>query len=429
MGRLPAAAGRGTQRGHPRPPALPRRRFQGPRRCETQPRDEVPGRHRRRGEQAVRPAAGRPRHGRAAAVPNAARTDTPLPVDGRSRVGEPDTVGHPDQRPRVAPLRLPRPAARIRVFRGRPRRGAAARQRGRPAPLLPAAAPELLHAPGRRHVQLPGDGAVGGAAPRAAGRRGHLGRGVRARLPHPRPGPGSRHGRGASGGPRGRAHLPLPAALRALRRGPGAAPRERPPVRGLRPAEAGARGHRAQDGRRRRLLEQRLELLRPPGDALQVDRRGRRVHRAPTLQRRPLRRRCRAAAAARPPAGLGRRPHRLRPEPRPDRRRAALHQLPRHVGAAARIDLRAPAGARARQGRSGQDRRAAQQLRPQGQRQLLHAPGARRPDRRPDAEAARRGASDGLREEGRGAEARPDGRRPSARPSCARWTRPWPCST
>ena len=66
-----------------------------------------------------------------------------------------------------------------------------ARQRGRPAPLPPAAAPELVHAAAGRHGQLPGDGAGGGPAPRAAGRRRHFRHGrVRARLPRPRPGAG-----------------------------------------------------------------------------------------------------------------------------------------------------------------------------------------------------------------------------------------------
>ena len=297
MGRLSAAAGRGPQRGHPRPAVVSRRRLQGPRRREDTPRGAVPGRGRRGGEQALRPAARRPRRGRTGPLPDAARPDTPLPVDGGRRVGQPDTVGHPDQRRRVAPLRPPRPPARLRLLRDRPRRGAAVRQRGRPAPLLPVDAPELLHAAARRRRQLPGDGAGGGSAPRAAGRPGHFRHGVRARLPRPRQGAGRRLGRRAAGGARGRIDLPLPAAVRALRRGPGAAARERPAVRGLRPAKAGARARGAQDGRRRRLLRQRLELLRPPDDAVRADRQGRRVDRAAALQRRPVLRRRRAAAS------------------------------------------------------------------------------------------------------------------------------------
>ena len=190
MGRLPAAAGRGPQRGHPRSAAVPGRRLQGARRREA----HTPG-------GAVRGTRSSWRRASASACRStpATRTD-----EGRSRtphgqilrylstaevaVGEPDTLGHPDERRRVAPVRLPRPPARLRVLRDRPRRGAAARQRGRPAPLLPAAAPELLHASARRRRQLPGDGAVGGPAPRAAGRPGHLRHGVRAGLPRPRAG-------------------------------------------------------------------------------------------------------------------------------------------------------------------------------------------------------------------------------------------------
>ena len=430
MGRLSAAAGRDPQRGHPRPAAVSRRRLQGPRRREDPPRGAVPGRHRRGGEQALRPAARRPRRGRTGPLPDAARPDTPLPVDGGRRVGQPDTVGHPDERRRVAPVRPPRPPARLRLLRDRPRRGAAVRQRGRPAPLLPAAAPELLHASAGRRASFLETALAGGSAPRAAGRPGYFWNGVRAGLPRPRRGPGRRRGRRSAGGARGRPDLPVPAAVRALRRGPGAAARKRH----SRYEDYGLRKpvrerHRAQDGRRRRLLGHRLELLRPPDDAVRVDRRGRRVDRAAALQRRPVRPGRRAAAWEGPPVGRGGRPHRLRPEPRRYRRRAAFRQLPGHVRPAARVDLRAPAGARAGQGRARQDRRAPQQLRPQGQRQLLHAAGARRPDRRPDAEAAGRGASRQVQEEVRGAEARPQAEGRARPTNCAHWTRPRPCST
>ena len=64
---------------------------------------------------------------------------------------------------------------------------------------------------------------------------------------------------------------------------------------------------------------------------------------------------------------------------------AALRQLPRHVRTAARVDLRAAAGTGAGAGRHREDRRPSQRVRAEGQRQLLHAPGACRPDRRPDA--------------------------------------------
>ena len=53
--------------------------------ARSRPRGAVPGRHRRGGEQALRPAARRPRRGRTGPLPDAARPDTPLPVDGGRR--------------------------------------------------------------------------------------------------------------------------------------------------------------------------------------------------------------------------------------------------------------------------------------------------------------------------------------------------------
>ena len=70
-------------------------------------------------------------------LPDAARPDTPLPVDASedtSDVGEPDTLGHPDERRRVASIRPPRPSrAPSGYFETDLADGAAVRQRGRPA--------------------------------------------------------------------------------------------------------------------------------------------------------------------------------------------------------------------------------------------------------------------------------------------------------
>ena len=112
--------------------------------------------------------------------------------------------------------------------------------------------------------------------------------------------------------------LPLSTALRALRRGPRAAPGERPAIRGLRFAEVGARPRGPQDARQRRLLRQRLQLLRPPVDAVPPNRRGRRVHRSAALQRRPVCLRSRAIAQGGSPYGQDRRRYHLRPEPHGD---------------------------------------------------------------------------------------------------------------
>ena len=120
--RLPAAAGHGRQGGHSRPPSLRRRRFQGARRRRAQRRRPRPIRGRVRGEQALRPVPGRARQGGRFPRPIPPQPDSPLPGHSRNRVGEPRPLGHPHQRPGLAPVRLPCPSPRQRLLRGRPRR-------------------------------------------------------------------------------------------------------------------------------------------------------------------------------------------------------------------------------------------------------------------------------------------------------------------
>ena len=228
-----------------------------------------------------------------------------------------------------------------------------------------------------------------------------------------------------AGGPQGGPDLPLPPALRALRRGPGPAAGQRLPLRRLRPAQAGAGRHRPQDGGERHLLGRGQQLLRPPPQPLPHHRPGRPVHRPASLQRGPVRPGGRAPAGDRSASPT---PSRRARHPRPQPRqgpvwRAPLRQLPRHVGAAARLDLRAPARARAGP-RRRRHRHPAQPLRPQGQRQLLHAPGAGRPHRRAHPETAGRGAPPGIRGEGRRSSRATAGPRTSGNPSFSSSTRP-----
>ena len=291
MGRLPAAAEGGRQRGHSRPPALRRRRLQGAGLRGAQRRRPGPVRPRPGGEQALRPVPGRARQGGRIPRPVPPQPDPPLPGDGRDRVGEPYALGPAHQRPRLAPVRLPRPAPGQRLLRGRPGGPARARPRRGAARLPPALPPGIVHAPGRRRRVLPRGGPGRGAPLRGAGRPGSVGGGLRERLPGPRPGPRrrraeGRHRRQPAGGPQGGPHLPLPPALRALRRGPGAAAGQRLPLRRLRPAQAGARRRRPQDGGERHFLGGGLQLLRPPPQSLPHHRPGRPVHRPAPLQRR-----------------------------------------------------------------------------------------------------------------------------------------------
>ena len=129
-----------------------------------------------------------------------------------------------------------------------------------------------------------------GQALRGAGHQGHIGHGLREGVPQPGPSPGRRNGGRAPRGPGGRPDLPVPAALRTLRRGPGAAPGERPSVRETTACGSRcARRSRAGWIERRRLLGQSHHLLRPPDDTVRAHRQGRRVHWPAALQRRPVR--------------------------------------------------------------------------------------------------------------------------------------------
>ena len=86
-----------------------------------------------------------------------------------------------------------------------------------------------------------------------------------------------------AGGPQGGADLPLPPALRALRRGPGAAAGQRLALRRLRPAQARARRHRPPDGGGRHVFDRGRKLLRPARRSLPHHRPGRSVHRPAAL--------------------------------------------------------------------------------------------------------------------------------------------------
>ena len=120
MGRLPAAAEDGRQRGHPRPPALRGPRLQGAGLRGAQRRRPRRVRNRPGGEQALRPVPGRARQGGRIPRPVPPQPDPPLPGHGRDRVGEPAALGPAHQRPHLAPVRLPRPAPGQRLLRGRP---------------------------------------------------------------------------------------------------------------------------------------------------------------------------------------------------------------------------------------------------------------------------------------------------------------------
>ena len=167
---------------------------------------------------------------------------------------------------------------------------------------------------------------------RGAGHQRHIGHGLREGVPQPGPGPGRQQLGQELPEVREAALIFLYRLLFVLyAEDRGLLPVNDPRYEELRPAEPGAPGDRAQDGRRRRLLGQRHHLLRPPDDSVRAHRQGRRLHRSAALQRRPVRPGGRPAAGPRPPAGCGGRPHRLRPEPRRDCRGTALRQLPRHV--------------------------------------------------------------------------------------------------
>ncbi len=158
--------------------------------------------------------------------------------------------GLPHQRPRLAPVRLPRPAPGQRLLRGRP--GGPARARPRRGGCSSSTCCSAGHRSRPRKAPLESflEAALAEGPPlRGAGRPGSVGGGLRECLPGPRPGPRRRraergHRRQPAGGPQGGPHLPLPPALRALRRGPGAAAGQRLPLRRLRPAQAGARRRR-----------------------------------------------------------------------------------------------------------------------------------------------------------------------------------------
>ena len=69
----------------------------------------------------------------------------------------------------------------------------------------------------------------------------------------------------------GGADLSVPAPVYLVRGGQGAAAGQRPEVRRLRSAKAGARRHSSQDGTRHGVLVCGVQVLRPPDDALRAD--------------------------------------------------------------------------------------------------------------------------------------------------------------
>ena len=159
----------------------------------------------------------------------------------RQSVGGPHTLGHPDERARVAALRQPRSSPRHRLLRGRPRRHPGGRRRRPAARLPPAVQPRLVHPPVRCRRDLSRNGARGRTPLRGEGGAGPLQRGLRTRLPHAGRGAGGRLRREPRRRPPGGTHLPVPAAVRALRRGPRPATRQRLALRRLRPPQARSR--------------------------------------------------------------------------------------------------------------------------------------------------------------------------------------------
>ena len=138
---------------------------------------------------------------------------------------------------------------------------------------LPTVPARVVHAPSGSDRHVPGGCPGRGATLRGAGCPGPVRRGLRSCLPRPgrgvgrRDACGSRTGGRAPGGP----DLPLPPALRTLRRGPGPASRQRRALRRLRLAEAGARAHCSHHVARRRLLDRSSPLLQPPAHSLAAD--------------------------------------------------------------------------------------------------------------------------------------------------------------
>ena len=143
----------------------------------------------RAGKQALRPAAGHAGLRRPRPTGHAARPNPALSGNRPHRLRRPHPLGHAHQRPRLASLRWPRPAARQRLLRGRPAGPAAAGPGRRPAGLPPAVLPRCLRAPPGRHPHLSGRRPGRRPALRRTGGARPLKCGLRARLPAARGGP------------------------------------------------------------------------------------------------------------------------------------------------------------------------------------------------------------------------------------------------
>ena len=96
------------------------RRIQDPRRRQVRSKGPLPARLSRRGEQTLRPAPRCQEQRRPGPGQHTPRPDPPLPFDRRYRVRRQHSLGHPDKRQTLAPLRPSLPATRQWLLRGRP---------------------------------------------------------------------------------------------------------------------------------------------------------------------------------------------------------------------------------------------------------------------------------------------------------------------
>ena len=205
--------------------------------------------------------------------------------------------GAAHQRPRLAPLRLPRPGpGPAATSRPTWRDLLALRLRRGPARLPPALPAGVLHAAGGRRRLLPRGGPGRGPPLRGAGRPGSLGSGpsrassrqlVQALADEPprREGEGPTCRRST----RRRSSSSTACSSCSTPRTGGLLPVNDSRYDDYGPAQAGARRRGPQNGGERHLLGRGQQLLRPPSQPLPHHRPGRPVHRPASLQRGPFR--------------------------------------------------------------------------------------------------------------------------------------------